>query len=665
MVEGSSKTFALCLLATWALLGGTVLTQVTPALNADDPFGVSTTGAPVALAGPSFVPDSKFQGSTLAGWHTLGKAEWRAENGELIGKGSGGSGWLVLDHSYQDTGFYAGFRCVGACNTGVLVRAAKSERGIKGTYLSITGKQLEGESLTLDEEGNIVDRGKLRNAAGQIRFAPPQPDPIAVRPSPEVRSNDAPPGMNIPFKFPDLSLRSGDWNEIEILLDADIMRAYLNNAPERNQISVATDEDDMDSYGPIALFVGNGSEVHFKDVSYKDIAIKKQPLEEVGSGFRMQRVSPFYYNWTATAEDFNHDGKLDLVAGGYIFFGPDFTTSREIYATRTFNPSTEYSTWVQHAYDFTGDGWADVVATRLGVGAVLYVNPGNESRRWKQYMILPSMQSEDSLLADVDGDGKPELIYIADGYMRYAKPDPGHPTAPWVVHTISEKGPWQGHGIGVGDISGDKRLDILGADGWWEQPPQGSGDQLWKYHPEAFGRWGRIVPGGATMAVYDVNGDGLNDVVTALEAHGFGLAWFEQKRAKNGEISFVRHMIMDNYQTQNAGGVTFAELHGAGLADVDGDGIPDFIVGKRQFSHLDDLLDPDPYGPPFLYWYKTVRDPNAPGGAKLVPHLIHNSSGAGDNVLPVDLNGDGIIDIVTATKRGLYIFWGTPDLVSK
>ena len=62
--------------------------------------------------------------------------------------------------------------------------------------------------------------------------------------------------------------------------------------------------------------------------------------------------------------------------------------------------------------------------------------------------------------------------------------------------------------------------------------------------------------------------------------------------------------------------MTFSELHGAGVADVDGDGIPDFIVGKRQFSHLDDLLDPDPYGPPFLYWYKTVRDPNAPGRGK-------------------------------------------------
>jgi hypothetical protein len=665
VVKRPGNKLALCLLVMLAFPGRQALTQVTPATTAEEPSGTPAPGTPAPLHGPSFVPDAKFQGSTLAGWHSLGQAEWRAENGELIGKGSAGSGWLVLDHSYQDTGFYAGFRCVGVCDTGVLIRAAKTEGGIKGSYVSIKGRQPDGESLTLDAEGNIVDRERLRSAVGQIRFAPPRPDPIALKSSPEVQSIEAPAGVNTPFPFPDLSLRPGEWNEIEILLDADIMRAYLNNAPERNQLSLATANDDTDSYGPIALYVGKGSEVHFKDVSYKDIAFKKQPLEEVGRGFRMQRVNPFYYNWTAAAADFNHDGKLDLVDGGQIFFGPDFTSSREMYATRTFNPSTEYSTWVQHAEDFTGDGWADVVATRLGLGAVLYVNPGNESRRWKQYMVLPSMQSEDSLVADVDGDGKPELIYIADGYMRYAKPDPAKPTAPWVVHTISQKGPWQGHGIGVGDINGDKRLDILGADGWWEQPPRDRGDQLWKYHPEAFGRWGRIVPGGATMAVYDVNGDGLNDVVTALEAHGFGLAWFEQKRAKNGDISFVRHMIMDNYQTKNAGGVTFAELHGSGAADVDGDGIPDFIVGKRQFSHLDDLLDPDPYGPPFLYWYKTVRDANAPGGAKLVPHLIHNSSGAGDNVLPVDLNGDGIMDIVTATKRGLYIFWGTPALASK
>ena len=607
------------------------------------------------LSGPSFVPDIKFTGSHLAGWHTLGPAEWSAENGEIVGKGTAGSGWLVLDRGYQDTGFYAAFRCSGACDTGVLLRLAKTADGLEGTYLSLKGEVFAAENLTLDSTGGVVERTKLRDAAGMIRFAPPRIDPTTLPPPVRIFTPSVP---ALAITHSQTPLRPDGWNEMEALLDADILRGYLNNSDRT--LSVAT--EDIDSYGSIALYVGKGSEVRFKDVSYKDLAIRVQPAEQVGSRFRMQRLSPFYYNWSAVAADFNHDGKLDVLSGPYVYYGPDFTKFREIYPAKTFNPSNEYATWVQHAYDFTGDGWPDIVATNLGEsgGAYLFVNPGTEARRWDRYKVIPSMQSEDSLLVDVDGDGKPELVYVADGYMRYAKPDPANPTGMWVVHTISEKGPWPAHGIGVGDINGDGRMDILGADGWWEQPASGSSQQPWKYHPEAFGRWTRISPGGATIGVYDVNGDGLNDVVTSLEAHAFGLAWFEQKRSASGEISFVKHMVMDDYNTENAGGVTFSELHGSAIADVDGDGIPDFIVGKRQWSHNDDFLDPDVYGPPYLYWYKTVRDPKAPGGAKLVPELVHNSSGAGSDVLATDLNGDGIIDIVTATKRGLYIFWGQP-----
>ena len=85
------------------------------------------------------------------------------------------------------------------------------------------------------------------------------------------------------------------------------------------------------------------------------------------------------------------------------------------------------------------------------------------------------------------------------------------------------------------------------------------------------------------MEVFDVNGDGLADVVTSLNAHGWGLAWFEQKRDAQGNISFVRHMVMDDFSTKNSGDVTFSELHGSGVGDINGDGIPDFITGKRWY----------------------------------------------------------------------------------
>jgi hypothetical protein len=61
---------------------------------------ITSAGAPgqePTLSGPSFIPDGR--ASSLAGWHTLGKAAWRADQGEIAGNGANGSGWLVLDHA--------------------------------------------------------------------------------------------------------------------------------------------------------------------------------------------------------------------------------------------------------------------------------------------------------------------------------------------------------------------------------------------------------------------------------------------------------------------------------------------------------------------------------------------------------------------------------------
>jgi len=76
----------------------------------------------------------------------------------------------------------------------------------------------------------------------------------------------------------------------------------------------------------------------------------------------------------------------------------------------------------------------------------------------------------------------------------------------------------------------------VSAHGWFEQPVAGAKQIPWIYHPVAFGRQprGGGAPGGGDIGIYDINGDGVNDVVTALEAHGWGLAWYEQKRDNGG-----------------------------------------------------------------------------------------------------------------------------------
>ena len=53
------------------------------------------------------------------------------------------------------------------------------------------------------------------------------------------------------------------------------------------------------------------------------------------------------------------------------------------------------------------------------------------------------------MLQDVDGDGKPEVVYMGDGQVRYAEPDPANPTGQWTVHNVSEKGYATDHASGL------------------------------------------------------------------------------------------------------------------------------------------------------------------------------------------------------------------------
>ena len=163
---------------------------------------------------------------------------------------------------------------------------------------------------------------------------------------------------------------------------------------------------------------------------------------------------------------------------------------------------------------------------------------------------MAPISSELVLMRDLDGDNKPEIISAGGGAYFWAHPDPANPTAVWTSHSISKQGErTANHGLGVGDVNGDGRMDVLVTTGWYEQPPKGSMDQPWTLHAVEFGN------GGGEIGGYDVNGDGLTDIVTSLAAHDFGLAWWEQK--KDG--TFEKHEIAEDFSTTNAGDVTFSD----------------------------------------------------------------------------------------------------------
>jgi hypothetical protein len=463
---------------------------------------------------------------------------------------------------------------------------------------------------------------------------------------------------------------AGAYNDMEVLLTENSVQPKFNGGSlgggggaNRN-----LSDADKDGYGQIALYVGGTGEAHFKDFMYKDILNHTWGAEEVGKNFRAIRVDPHYYSWSAAVADFNHDGVMDVAAGAFYYLGPDFKVGKQIYAPVSFNPTSEWPipAMVNITADFTGDGWPDVLQMSGNAGngtGTLYVNPKGQSRHWSKYVTIAPVGNEETLFKDIDGDGRPDLIHAGMNTLRYstwdpAKWDPNNPTALWTTHTISEPGQWGvniGHGLGVADINGDGRMDFLNAYGWWEQPPKGT-TGLWTLHPTAFGRWGASQggAGGAEICGFDVNGDGLIDAVGPQEGHGFGLAWWEQKR-EGGKISFVEHEIMDNFLTKNSGDVMFTEPHAATCADMDGDGLPDLVTGKRYMSHFG-YSDPDPWSEPVLYVYRTVRNKQAPGGAEFVPELVHNRSGVGSHFVVADMNGDGMNDIITSENLGTFVF---------
>ena len=645
----------------------------------------AATVLPSALAdGPTFRADYTFAGSNLNGWHSLGAATWNAENGVITAHATDATGgWLMLDKPLSDVGFYTDIHCTGACKAGVLLRAHKTAEGWAGILVSVSPDDLGSYEVTLDAKGKELSRHKLAPSSSEGGLASPMganlsPDAAAFMKSGQLNPLPLPADIHLQdLQAPSSSYKPGGWNAINIILYQDMLapglgggslsgsKADLIGATARLVRSAAPFVED--GYGPVALYVGGQGSVEFKDIEYRDLDVLKIAKEYLSPDFSERHLNGFYYSWGTAVADINHDGIPDVIAGPYYYLGPDYSEAHEIYAPTSYNPGNEYpqKSMVDLAYDFTGDGWPDVLemSGQAGVGtATLYVNPRGESRHWKSYVVVKPVGNEVTLLADIDGDGKPELIHSGNQSLQYSKPDPSNPTGPWITRTISAPGPWGsyiGHGIGIGDINGDGRMDFVTAYGWFEQPPPGSGQEFWKFHPEAFGRWGHTQggAGGAEIGIYDVNGDGLPDVVTSLEGHGYGLAWYEQHRDAAGKISFIKHTIMDNFLTQNAGGVMFTEPHATAFADMNGDGIPDLITGKRAMSHLFDYGDPDPMGAPVLYVYVVKRDPHAPGGAEFVPTLIHNMSGVGSEITVKDLNGDGKPDIVTSGIFGTFVFF--------
>jgi hypothetical protein len=135
-----------------------------------------------------------------------------------------------------------------------------------------------------------------------------------------------------------------------------------------------------------------------------------------------------------------------------------------------------------------------------------------------------------------------------------------------------------------------------------------------------------------------------------MAAHGFGLSWFEN--LDGGGTTWKEHLIIGDQADTSPSRVAFSQHHAVDVADFDGDGVLDFVTGKRWFAH--NGSDPGGMEPAVLYWFRTVRG-GAPGQVSFVPHFIDDDSGIGTQVMATDVNGDKRPDIVVGNKKGTFV----------
>ena len=369
----------------------------------------------------------------------------------------------------------------------------------------------------------------------------------------------------------------------------------------------------------------------------------EQPRADVGSPtFKKTRLDGQFRSEGVAVGDFNRDGKVDIAAGSVWYAAPNWKMHTIHAEAKVFEPKKYSNCFNCFADDLNGDGWTDVIqVTWPGKEAVWFENPKSAAGEWKRHVIVAIASNESPQFVDIDNDGTRDLV------LATSPDQPDSPNrrmaiarrtdkaeATWKIEQVSVKGApgtrRYEHGLGVGDINGDGRNDIVVPAGWWESPAKSASGEPWKFHAVKLG------DAAADMHVYDFDGDGDSDVLSS-SAHAYGIWWHEQLP----DAKWKTHLIDDS----------LSQTHGLCMADINGDGLPDFVTGKRWWAHGG--RDPGGNDPALFFWYEFTR---VDGKPTWTPHQFDHDSGPGTQFQVADVNGDGLFDIVSSNKKGVHLF---------
>ena len=360
--------------------------------------------------------------------------------------------------------------------------------------------------------------------------------------------------------------------------------------------------------------------------------VDAEPIEfkriEIDLNFRSEGVA---------VADIDNDQRRDVIVGDYWYKNPDWTP-HEIRPPRKPDRGGYTEAFAVYSKDFDGDGWIDVLVIPFhGKDAKWYQNPQNKAGHWTERMAFRGTGNETRLYPDLFGDGNPVFLMGVAGHMAWVEVAED-PTQPWTVHPIDAGGHGAHqyyHGLGVGDVNGDGRNDVITPHGWWEQPEAGRKHSgTWPFHKVAIGS------DCADMHVVDLDGDGRQDVISS-SAHQRGI-WWHQQTGDAAEPTFKTHTLDESIK----------ETHSLNYIDVNGDGRRDLVTGWRFYAHG---YHPDRAGDPSeLAWFDIETTKGKPPA--LVKHIVDIRSGVGAQFVTGDYNGDPLTDIVVSNRKGVFIF---------